>query len=89
MIAQAGVGAGIKNFPFDLTYKVTSFTVTCDNDEGDVDPVDCTGNMFSPRAQSMLRKNVKSGRIVTFDNIRVLGPDGRTTSAPSLVYYIK
>jgi len=26
---------------------------------------------------------------VTIDDIRVKGPDGRTTPAPSLVYYIK
>jgi hypothetical protein len=88
-INQAGIGAGIKNFPFELQYRVTSFTVTCDNDEGDVEPVDVQGNTWSPKALTMIRKNVKAGRMVTIDNIRVLGPDGRTQSAPSLVYYIK
>ena len=88
-INQAGIGAGIKNFPFELQYRVTSFTVTCDNDEGDVEPVDVQGNTWSPKAAAMIRKNVKAGRMVTIDNIRVLGPDGRTQSAPSLVYYIK
>jgi len=88
-INQAGIGAGIKNFPFELNYRVTSFTVTCDNDEGDVEPVDVQGNTWSPKALTMIRKNVKAGRMVTIDNIRVLGPDGRTQSAPSLVYYIK
>ncbi|GAC1423252.1 MAG: gliding motility protein GldM [Flavisolibacter sp.] len=88
-IAQAGVGAGIKDFPFELSYKVTSFTVSCDNDEGDIDPVDVVGNFWSNKAQAMLRKDVKPGRLVTLDNIKVLGPDGRTTTAPSLVYYIK
>jgi len=88
-INQAGIGAGIKNFPFELNYKVTSFTVTCDNDEGDVEPVDVQGNIWSAKAMTMIRKNVKAGRMVTIDNIRVLGPDGRTQSAPSLVYYIK
>lgn len=88
-INQAGVGAGIKNFPLNLSYRVTSFTVTCDNDAGDVESVDCQGNTWSPRASSMIRKNVKPGRLVTVDNIRVQGPDGRITPAPSLVYYIR
>ena len=88
-IAQAGVGAGIKNFPLNLSYKVVSFTVTADNDDGDIDSRDCVGNTWSSAAAAMLRKNVKPGRLVTLDNIRVQGPDGRVTGAPSLVYYIK
>jgi gliding motility-associated protein GldM len=88
-LAQAGVGAGIKDFPFELSYRVVSFSVSCDNDEGDVDIENCTGNTWSPKAAAMLRRNVKSGRLVTLDQIRVQGPDGRTTIAPSLVYYIK
>jgi gliding motility-associated protein GldM len=88
-LAQAGVGAGIKDFPFELNYKVSSFIVSCDNDEGDVDEEPCQGNTWSSKATSMLRRNVKPGRLVTVDAIRVLGPDGRTSTAPSLVYYIK
>jgi gliding motility-associated protein GldM len=88
-IAQAGVGAGIKDFPFDLKYSVLSFSFSCDNDEGDVDQADCQGNTWGSRAVGYLKKDVKPGRTVTIDNIRVLGPDGRTTTAPSLVYYIK
>lgn len=88
-VNQAGVSAGIKNFPFQLEYKVASFTISCDNDEGDIESIDVQGNIWSARAASMIRKNIKAGRLVTVDNIKVLGPDGRTTSAPSLVYYIK
>lgn len=87
--AQAGVSAGIKNFPFELKYQVVSFDISCDNDDGDVDQLSNQGNTWNPRVQSMLQKNVKSGRLVTVDNIRVLGPDGKTSKAPSLVYYIK
>jgi gliding motility-associated protein GldM len=32
--AQAGVAAFAPNFPFDLTYKVTSFTISADDDNG-------------------------------------------------------
>ena len=88
-IAQAGVGAGIKDFPFELKYNVTSFSISCDNDEGDIDVENCQGNTWSARAISLIKKDVKPGRTITVDNIRVLGPDGRTSTAPSLVYYIK
>jgi gliding motility-associated protein GldM len=88
-IAQSGVGAGIKDFPFDLKYSVTSFTISCDNDEGDIDVADCQGNTWSAKAVTMIKKDVKPGRTVTVDNIRVFNPDGTTKTAPSLVYYIK
>lgn len=86
--AQSGVGAYIKDFPFSLKYSVTSFTLTADNDEGDIDEAPCTGNLWSPKAQQII-KNLKSGRLVTIDNIRCLGEDGKNQKLPSLVYYIK
>ncbi|MGZ3840092.1 MAG: type IX secretion system motor protein PorM/GldM [Flavisolibacter sp.] len=87
--AQAGVGAYIKDFPFDLKYSVTSFSLSIDNDEGDVETADCTGNGWSTKAQGMISRLVKPGRLVTIDAIRAQGPDGRTRKLPSLVYYIK
>src|SRR6266487_2224124 len=86
--AQSGVGAYIKDFPFQLKYTVTSFTLTADNDEGDVDEAPCTGNTWSPKAQQVI-KNLKPGRLLTIDNIRCVGEDGRNQKLPSLVYYIK
>ncbi len=86
--AQGGVGAYIKDFPFELKYSVTSFTLTADTDDGDIDEAPCTGNTWSPKAQNMIR-NLKAGKLVTIDNIRAMGPDGRSRKLPSLVYYIK
>jgi gliding motility-associated protein GldM len=88
-IAQSGVGAGIKDFPFDLKYTVTSFSISCDNDEGDIDVAECQGNTWSAKAVTLIKKDVKPGRTITIDAIRVLNPDGTTKVAPSLVYYIK
>jgi gliding motility-associated protein GldM len=87
--AQTGVGAGIKDFPFDLQYRVVSFTFNVDTDDGDIATAACQGNLFSQQARGLINLHVKSGKTVTIDDIRVQGPDGRTTSAPSLVYYIK
>jgi gliding motility-associated protein GldM len=86
--AQGGVGAGIKNFPFELEYNVVSFTFTCDTDD-DIVSIPVQGATFAGAARSAINTHVKADRMVTIDDIRVKGPDGRTTKAPSLVYYIK
>ncbi len=86
--AQGGVGAYIKNFPFELKYTVTSFTLTADDENGDIIEAPCQGNTWSPAAMNIL-KNLKNGKTVTVDNIRVIGEDGRNVKVPSLVYYIK
>src|SRR5205085_2941469 len=86
--AQGGVGAGIKNFPFDLEYNVISFTFTCDTDD-DLVSIPNQGAAFTPAVRAAMNQHLKADRTVTIDDIRVKGPDGRTTKAPSLVYYIK
>lgn len=86
--AQGGVGAFIKDFPLDIKYSVTSFTLSADNDEGTIDEAACQGYTWSAQARGILNK-LTSGRTVTVDNIRAVGPDGQTRKIPSLVYYIK
>ena len=87
--AQSGVGAYIKDFPLKLNYSVVSFTITADDPaSGDILEENCTGNLWSPKAQSIV-KNLSAGRMVTIDNLRAQGPDGRVQKLPSLVYYIK
>ncbi|ANE52492.1 gliding motility protein GldM [Flavisolibacter tropicus] len=86
--SQAGVGAYIKDFPFDLKYTVTSFTLTGDTEEGDLIEAACTGNTWSAQARSLINR-LKPGATITVDGIRALGPDGRSMKLPSLVYYIK
>lgn len=86
--AQTGVGAYIKDFPFELKYTVTSFSISADNDEGDIETADCQGNTWNAKAQQIL-KNIKTGRTLTVDAIYAVGPDGRRRHLPSLVYYIK
>jgi gliding motility-associated protein GldM len=86
--AQTGVGAFIKDFPLNLKYSVTSFILTADDGDGNIEEAPCKGNMFDARAQGIVRK-LQPGRMVTVDDIRAVGPDGRTQKLPSLVYYIK
>lgn len=87
--AQPGVGAGIKNFPFELRYEVTGYTFSTDTDNGDVQSIPVVGNVFSPQVRTAIRMHSKPGATVMFENIRVKGPDGRVFTAPSLTYNIK
>jgi gliding motility-associated protein GldM len=87
--AQAGVGAYIKDFPFDIKYEVVSYSISIDNDEGDIETADVQGVYFSPRAKQIINANSKPGRTVTIDDLRAKGPDGRLFKIPSLVYYLK
>jgi len=86
--AQGGVQAGIKNFPFELSYDVVSYTFTCDTDD-DIVSIPASGAAFSGQVRNAMAQHVKPDRMVTIENIKVRGPDGRITSAPSLLYYIK
>ncbi|MCX6318839.1 MAG: gliding motility protein GldM [Bacteroidetes bacterium] len=86
--AQGGVGAFVKDFPLDVKYTVTSFTLSADNEEGLIDEAPCQGNTWSAQARNILNK-LAPGRTVTVDNIRAVGPDGKSRKIPSLVYYTK
>nr|MBA2498738.1 hypothetical protein [Chitinophagaceae bacterium] len=86
--AQAGVGAYVKDFPFELQYRVTSFSVVGDTPDGDILEAVCTGNTWSPQARALIN-NLRPGSLITIENIRATGPDGRTRKLPSLLYNIK
>jgi gliding motility-associated protein GldM len=87
--AQAGVGAFIKDFPFELKYSVASFTMTGDG-EGfdDITEATVTGNAWNTQAQNIV-KRARPGSFITIENIRATGPDGRTRKLPALLYNIK
>jgi gliding motility-associated protein GldM len=87
--AQSGVGAYIKDFPFDIQYDVVSYSLSIDNDEGDIVSEAVQGVFFSNRAKQILNANAKPGRTLTIDELRARGPDGRVFKIPSLVYYIQ
>ncbi|RYG23973.1 MAG: hypothetical protein EOO01_43820, partial [Chitinophagaceae bacterium] len=87
--AQAGVGAYIKDFPFDIQYDVVSYSLSMDNDDGDIETADCQGTYWSANAKRIIDRNSKPGRTITIDNLRAKGPDGKIFKLGSLVYYLK
>src|SRR5258706_5279246 len=75
--AQAGVGAFVKDFPFELQYKVTKFTISADTDDGYIEDAACTGYTWSSEALRIIN-GLKTGRTVMIDEIYATGPDGRS-----------
>jgi gliding motility-associated protein GldM len=87
--AQAGVGAFIRDFPFDIKYEVVGYTISLDDENGDVVSADCQGSLWSSAARRIIDANAKPQRMITIDNLRARGPDGKTFKLGSLVYYLK
>lgn len=85
--AQAGVIAWIKDFPFDIKYTVTEFTISTD-DEGDIVEQKVSGNSWAGKANNVMSK-VAPGKTVYIDGIRAQAESGKSFKLPSLVYYIK
>jgi gliding motility-associated protein GldM len=86
--SQAGVGAYIKDFPFDLKYSVQSFVLEMDTEDGDIEEAAVQGNTWNAKAQRMVAR-AKPGQLVTIRDIRAIGPDGRTRRLPGLYYTLK
>jgi gliding motility-associated protein GldM len=84
---QAGIGAGIKDFPFELTYNVVEYTVVGLNEDGDV--VKASGNSaaFTPQARKLISM-AKPGDIISISPIYATGPDGVRRKLPALLYNI-
>jgi hypothetical protein len=87
--SHPGLGIYVANCPFEIKYEVVSFTVVLADDKGGIKKVDCNGAVFSPEAKQNLNQYVKSGDIVTIENIWAKEPDGRKLKLPSLLYNIK
>lgn len=86
--AQGGVGAYIKNFPLNLKYNVMSFNAVGMDEDGNVLTKPCQGNAFTADARNMIRK-MRSGDMLTIEQIYCTGPDGRRIKLPPLLYYIQ
>lgn len=74
LAAAGAVIPKMKNFDFDLTFRVTSFEVTM-NIGGDLLTTTANGNRFTDGMKSKI-KALKSGSRVYIENIKAVGPDG-------------
>ena len=86
---NAGFGLYLKDFPFEVKYEVLSYKFTTDDDKGNIKTAYSEGASFSPEAKQYIDQYVKPGKIITIDNIRIKGSNGKAWKIPSLVYYIR
>lgn len=83
MLRTPGIRASLKDFPFDLKFKVTSFVFRIK--DGDyVSPITVRGDRFTPEIKEKLRK-AKPGTDVSFTSIKAKGPKGIGVKACSPV----
>ncbi len=82
-----GVKAELKNFDFDLDFTVTEFTVSAVLSGGFTKTETSQSANYS-KAQIDIISQVKNGQRVTFENVKAIGPDGKTRTLNSIVLKI-
>jgi len=87
--SQAGVRAIVENFFYETQFNVVSFRMTGDGDgftEG-VEEKTNTGAAWN-EARSIINK-CRPGSFVTIEDIRAVGPDGRTRKLTPMIFNLK
>ncbi|HLN20244.1 MAG TPA: gliding motility protein GldM [Bacteroidales bacterium] len=84
--AQQGVFAVLRDFDFDLNYKVTGFTILV-SDKGSDFQESSTSSNLTP-AQKNLINRLTRGKTLVVKDIKALGPDGRTRDLNAVVLTI-
>ncbi|MCC7402075.1 MAG: gliding motility protein GldM [Chitinophagaceae bacterium] len=87
--SQAGVRAYVKDFYYETQFNVVSFRMTGDAagfDEG-VEEVNNTGAAWN-EARKIINK-CRPGSYITIEDIRAIGPDGRTRKLTPLIFTLK
>ncbi|MDR0582646.1 MAG: gliding motility protein GldM [Prevotellaceae bacterium] len=74
LMASQGIFAEMKDFDFDLKYRVTSFTVSA-TIQGYLEEKASNSQLFTEE-QKQLFNRVRSGQLVAFTNIIARGPNG-------------
>jgi gliding motility-associated protein GldM len=82
-----GVSAVLDDFVFDLSFRVTRFTVTS-TVGGYTRELNQEGNKFS-REQKELIQSIKRGQNIIIEKIEAIGPDGRAKPLSPIVFKVK
>jgi gliding motility-associated protein GldM len=87
LIAAGGIIPKMDNFDFDLTFQITSFTLTM-NKAGDLVSENVSGSgRYSQKVTTMLN-SASRGQKVYFEDIKAKGPDGTTRNLGSIALKI-
>ena len=82
-----GVTAELRNFDFDLEFTITEFTVSAVLSGGFTQSQTSTTPKFT-KAQYDIITQLRSGQRLTIDNIKAVGPDGKSRILNSIVFKI-
>jgi hypothetical protein len=88
--SQAGVRAILENFFYETQFRVTGFRIIGEGEGYGDDFMEAVNNgaAWSGQAQAIVNR-ARSGSIITIEEIRAVGPDGRSRKLPSIYYNIK
>lgn len=87
--SQAGVRAVLENFFFDAKFTVTSFKITGDGAGfEDIAEASNSGAGWNGGAQNIVNR-ARPGSFITIEEIRAVGPDGRTRSLQPMLFNLK
>lgn len=84
--AQQGVFAVMPDFDFDLTYKVTGFTILYNEKGNDFEQTSSSNTLTD--AQKQLINRLTRGKYLTIKDIKAVGPDGRTQDLSPVILKI-
>ncbi len=87
LVNMRGIRAEMENFDFDLSFRITSFRVTCIIDGFDETERSSSGK-FNSRQKNIIRKAKRGSRVI-LEEIRAKGPDGTTRKLNDIVLKLK
>jgi len=77
----------LKDFVWDLTFTVKSFTLFCSNEKGEYEET-AKGNKITDKMKSLIA-DIKVGQNIVFKDIQAIGPDGRQRNLSPIVLTIR
>lgn len=83
MVVQQGLIAKLDNFDFEAKFDVVSYEYVYIPKGNDLVPGSVTGGAFNGNLQNIL-KNCKPKDVISFENVKVKGPDGQIRKIPGL-----
>ncbi len=88
LAAQPSVFAIMENFPFDLRFSVTRFSIYIARKGKDPFVSESNSNLITPEMKASIQ-SAGAGSKVVFENIKAVGPDGRPRSLGSIVFTLQ
>jgi len=86
--AQSVIRAEMENFDFDLTFRITRFTISTTDRGGYFIEEEIQGSQFNDKAYEMIN-DARRKQKINFEDIRAIGPDGSERKLAAIVFTIK